>query len=59
MEKLKKLLKETINKDFLQMTISNPRHKGDISKVKVRPVLLKGSMFFQETVFQGKQVLIG
>lgn len=57
MEKLRKLLEETINQDFLQMTISNPRKKGTISKIKVRPVLLKGSMFFQESVFQGKQVL--
>ncbi len=57
MEKLKKLLEETINQEFLQLTISNPRHKGDISKIKVRSVLLKGCMYFQESVFQGKQVL--
>lgn len=57
MEKLKKLLEETIDQEFLQMTISNPRRKGEVSKIKIRPVLLKGSMYYQESVFRGKQVL--
>lgn len=57
MEKLKKLLEDTVTQEFLQMTISNPRRKGEVSKIKLRPVLLKGSMFFQESIFRGKQVL--
>lgn len=57
MEKLKQILEETVGDQFLQMTISNPRQKGEISKIKIRPVLLKGTMYFQESVFKGNQVL--
>lgn len=56
MEKLKGLLDQTINEHFLKMIISNPRKKGDIIKVKVRPVLLKGGMYFQQEVYTKTQV---
>lgn len=55
MDKLKALLKETINNDFLKMTISNPRKKGSITRIKVRPVLLKGGRFYQVETFRGNQ----
>ena len=38
MENIKKLLCETLNIDFIQAILSNPRTKEGIIKVKVRPV---------------------
>lgn len=57
MEKLKELLDNTFDMDLLNMTISNARIKGDIQKIKIRPVLLKGEIYYQETIFINNQVL--
>lgn len=56
MEKLKKVLKESLEDNFINMTISNPRKKGDIQKVKFRPVLLKEALHYQETAYTQTQV---
>ncbi len=55
MEKVKKLLEETLGGQFLRMTISNPRKKGEISKIKIHPVLIKGELYYQEERLQGTQ----
>lgn len=56
MEELRQALEHTLNEGFMHMTISNPRKKGGILKIKLRPVLMKGSVFYQEEIFDGKQV---
>ncbi|MCI8372507.1 MAG: SAM-dependent methyltransferase [Lachnospiraceae bacterium] len=56
MEKVKSLLEETIDQQFRQMIISNPRRKGGNTKVKIRPVLIKGTMFYQEEQYRDHQV---
>ncbi len=47
MEKLESLLKEQLNRELIQMVISNPRSGQSSSKIKLRPVLLKGELRFQ------------
>lgn len=56
MEELKNRLSEFLSDRLYQIVISNPRSRESSSKVKVRPVLLKGKIYFQETVTKGTQV---
>ncbi len=42
--------------DLQEMIFSNPRNKTGITKIKVRPVILKEELLFQVSSFQGKQV---
>lgn len=56
MEELKSRLSEFLSDRLYQIVISNPRSREQVSKVKVRPVLLKGKLYFQETVTRGTQV---
>lgn len=56
MEELKSRLSEFLSDRLYQIVISNPRSREQVSKVKVRPVLLKGKLYFQETVTKGTQV---
>lgn len=38
------------------MTISAPRKKGDIENIKIRPVIIRGVIYYQETVLKNNQV---
>lgn len=53
---LKELLSQILNKDLVQIILSNSQDKGFASKVKVRPVLIKNELLFQETLYRGTQV---
>ena len=55
MEELQKLFETVLNKDFIRAVISNPREKGGIVKVKIRPLELKGQRVFQFESFTAKQ----
>lgn len=55
MEELQKLFETVLNKDFIRAIISNPREKGGIVKVKIRPLELKGHLVFQFESFTAKQ----
>lgn len=55
MEELKALFEEIFHIDLVQAVWSNPRG-GEIQKVKVRPVELKGSLYFQFESFTKTQV---
>lgn len=55
MEKLRQLLDKTLGGQFLRMTISNPRKKNGISKIKIHPVLIKGELFYQEETYRNAQ----
>lgn len=51
------LLDKVLNDNLVELVISNPRKKEKITKIKVRPVILKGQLIFQETDTVGKQEL--
>ena len=55
MDELRKLLQENLNIDFISTTLSNPRNKDAIQKVKVRPILKKDTLLFQLESFQNNQ----
>ncbi len=56
MEELKILLQKILNKDLQQIILSNSRHPDQIQKVKIRPVLIREELLFQETAYRGTQV---
>ena len=55
MEKLKQLLEDNLNIEFLTAALSDPRKPGGIKKVKVRPLLKKDTLFFQLETFENNQ----
>jgi len=55
-EELRQHLEEMLNETLYQIIISNPRVKGDAFKVKIRPILLREQLFFQETVSKDTKV---
>lgn len=57
-EQLKALLQDTVDGGLYQMILSNPRNRGEefAFKVKIRPVMIKDKLLFQETVYQGTKV---
>lgn len=56
-EQLKTLLQDTVDSGLYQIILSNPREKGTAFKIKIRPVMIKNRMLFQETVYEGTKVL--
>ncbi|MDE6846318.1 MAG: SAM-dependent methyltransferase [Lachnospiraceae bacterium] len=55
-EQLKELLRETVDSGLYQIILSNPREKDKAFKIKIRPVMVKGEVLFQETVYEGTKV---
>ncbi|MFR5601271.1 MAG: class I SAM-dependent methyltransferase [Lachnospiraceae bacterium] len=55
-EKLQQLLDRFLNEQLIQAVVSNPVEKGELLKVKVHPVLVKGTLHFQAEEWIGKQV---
>ena len=55
MNELSKLLQENLNIDFISATLSNPKNKDGVQKVKVRPVLKKDVLYFQLESFRNNQ----
>lgn len=56
MQDIQNILKESINIDFLSATLSNPKDKGGVQKVKVRPILKQGALLFQCEEHRNNQV---
>ncbi len=56
MDKLRELFEQVLNRELNQLILSNTRDAERGSKAKVRPVLIKGELFFQETLYKGTQV---
>lgn len=56
MDELRELFWQILNKDLIQITFSGTRHRERAEKVKVRPVLLKGNLSFQETLYRETKV---
>ena len=46
---------ESLNSDFISATISNPKEKNGITKIKVRPILKKDILLFQCESFKNNQ----
>ena len=55
-EQLEKKLEEIINESCIQMVFSGAKKKGVVSKVKVRPVLVKNQIVFQVSRYIGTKV---
>lgn len=56
MEELREKLSGMLSDKLYQIIISNPREKGGAFKIKIRPVLVKDKLCFQETKSVGTQV---
>lgn len=53
---INELLDKFINKNLVDIIISNPKNKELPSKIKIRPVLIQNSLSFQATSYVGTQV---
>ena len=56
MKEIRELLETSLGIDFLGATLSNPREKDGIQKVKVRPIRKKGDLLFQCEAYKNNQV---
>ena len=56
MQEIKTLFEQSLNIDFITATLSNPKEKNGIKKVKVRPILKQGVLLFQCEFHQNNQV---
>ena len=55
MEELRQLLEISLSDEMLQMVLSGQRIKESPLKVKVRPLMYKGSLVFQASLWDGKK----
>lgn len=55
MEEIRAVLAQCFTIDFISGTISNPREKGGVTKVKIRPMLVKEKLVFQFEAFENNQ----
>ena len=55
-EQLTALLRETVDGALYQIILSNPRQKDRAFKIKIRPVMIRGNILFQETIYEGTKV---
>ncbi len=56
MSELQELLGQILNQELIQLILSNTRDAAQGEKLKVRPVLIKGELYFQETLYRDKKV---
>ena len=56
MNELQELFQQSLNRNLIQMTLSGTMDPARAEKVKVRPVLIKNELLFQETQYRGTQV---
>ncbi len=56
MQQLKEILEEMLGEQLYQIVMSNSRNREQITKVKVRPVMVKDKLVFQETAYIRTQV---
>lgn len=57
MNRLMEQIKNELNIDLVRVIISNPRHKTECNKIKIRPVLIKEALYFQCSKQEGKKIL--
>ncbi len=51
-----KLFEEILNKELVSIVISNSTDKEKVSKIKIRPLLLKGNLCFQASEYIGVKI---
>lgn len=56
MQEIRTLLEQSLNIDFLSATLSNPKNKKGVTKVKVRPILKHEVLLFQCESHKNNQV---
>lgn len=56
MERVREILSECLSEDLEQVILSNSTDKEYATKIKIRPVMIKGELVFQETLYRGTQV---
>ena len=56
MQNIEELFEKSLNIDFLGATLSNPKDKNGVTKVKVRPILKKDTLLFQCEEHKNNQV---
>lgn len=56
MQDLIKNIRERISVSLIHMTISNPKTKGGIKKIIIRPVELKNAIYYQKASYEEKKV---
>lgn len=56
MEQIRNLFHETLDKKLYQMIISNSKDREKITKVRIRPIIIRDKLMFQETAYIGNQV---
>lgn len=57
MKNLREYLEEQINENLIQAVLSAGRNKNGISKVKIRPIRLRGQICYQASATEGTKVL--
>ncbi len=50
------IISNNLNIEFIDMILSNPPAGSEVSKIKIRPILLKDKLIFQASEFRDKQV---
>lgn len=55
-DSIEKILEESLNTDLIQMVLSNGPNNYEVSKIKVRPILLKDKIAYQASMYKGKQI---
>ena len=56
-DNLIEVFKECLNENLIDIIISNGPKEYEVSKIKVRPILLKNKLVFQGSLYKGKQVI--
>ena len=56
MKEIQDLFRQTLNRELIQMTLSGTVDSVRAEKVKVRPVMIRDELLFQETLYRGTQV---
>lgn len=56
MEEIKEILEQYLDQNLFFVIMSNTKQPEKITKSKIRPVMIKGQLFFQIEEFIGKQV---
>lgn len=56
MKEIQDLLKQTLNRELIQMTFSGTVDPSRAEKIKIRPVMIREEVLFQETLYRGTQV---
>ncbi len=53
---IRKTFEESVNKELISVTISNSSDREKAAKIKVRPVMLKGKLYYQVSEFINNKV---